>query len=182
MKERVINAMIPKKTFQKGSLDSMDRFLIVVGLRKKTLNLILSILENDFILNYDSQDVEEDINKTYINFLKQLLSTLIEYHIILLIIEVYYTNITDVEAIRVIHEASFWSQILATGQYIENIINLIKEDSFGVKFKYDNLRSMIKSISDSLSNILEEAKRYPIVTYEKKGFEFCYELFLTLQV
>jgi hypothetical protein len=182
IKDRIISHMIPKKTFDKGSLDQMDRFLTVISLRKKTISLIFNIIENDFLIddnNSNSDSLEDENNKTYNTFLRNLLMTLSDYYIILLNIEVNYSSLKSSDETRKIHEASFWSLVSATGQYIDNIINLIKEDSFGVKFQHENLKSIIKSISDCLSSSFIDLKEYPILTYEKEVINYFINILLS---
>jgi hypothetical protein len=174
--------MVPKKYFLRGSMEQIDRVLLLIALRKKVMYLIFNILEND-LLNEQRTEIEDSNNKIYVTFLKNILSTLIDYYITLLHIEVVYSTTENSENMKKIHEMNFWGSILASSQFIENLINLIRDDSFSFKYPYENIKSVLKTVNDDLRNnniVFEEnMSKYPILSYEKTILNFLFQSLLS---
>jgi len=179
MKNTIIHSMIPKKIFELGSWESFDKFLQVRSLRKKTLTLMFNIMENDLIDH--SKDVMDEslseTNKTYMNFIKHLLQILLDFNILLHSLEVIFSQY-DQEKFKTLGSnknlLGLWTNISIASQFLDNLITLIKDDSFSVKYQYDGLRSIVKTLKEDIASgkIAVDFKNletiYPIISYENQ--------------
>jgi len=160
LKGNIIFKMIPKKIFTLASFESFDKFFMVFSLKKKTLNLVFNIIYNDLLdkdrdilsitesLNsYKQDDLEVENSKTLINFLSNLLDTLIRFYLELQTIEIYLSTLNS-EEFKESKSAGFWNYISAASSYIENLISIIKEDNFSVKYQYESLKSICGTINE----------------------------------
>ena len=152
--------MIPKKIFAKVCFESFEKFLFLFSLKKKTLNLIFNIFENDLldkereilqinesIASNNQDQIELENSKTLIIFLSNLLNTLIEFYLTLQNIEIFLANLTA-EEFKESQNAGFWNNISASSLYIECLISLIKEDNFSVKYQFESLRTICGTIKE----------------------------------
>ena len=194
MKSKIIFKMIPKKIFTKVSFESFERFLFCLSLKKKTLNLIFNILENDLLdkerdiisinewVNNPNKENEFELenSKSLITFLSSLLMTLIDFYLILQKIEIFLANLSPV-GFKESENAGFWNMIFASAQFIENLIHIIKDDNFSIKYQFEGLRSISNTIQDefkrfknSLNEVLNKkrlnAGRLILILYLKKNF------------
>jgi len=164
LKTNIIYKMIPKKIFTKVCFESFERFFFLFSLKKKCLNLIFNIFENDLLdkereilqinesinsNNVDQIDLEN--SKTFVTFLSNLLNTLIEFYLILQNIEIYLSNLNS-EEFKESQNAGFWNNISASSLYIESLITLIREDNFSVKYQFESLRTICNTIKDEYLN------------------------------
>jgi hypothetical protein len=160
LKGNIIFKMIPKKIFTLASFESFDKFFMLFSLKKKTLNLVFNIIYNDLLdkdrdilsinesLNSSKQDdMEVENSKTLINFLSNLLETLICFYLELQTIEIYLSSLSS-EEFKESKSASFWNYISAASLYIENLISLIREDNFSIKYQYENLKNICGTINE----------------------------------
>ena len=181
MKNLIFNAMIPQKIIELGYMESFDKFLIVRTLRKKTLNLIFNIIDNDILQN--SKDLADEsfaqTNKTFMIFVRNVLQTLIDFNILLHSLEITFSQYNQ-EQFKAISASTgktlkyLWTNISAATHFIDNLINHIKEDSFSVKYQYEGLKSIIKTLKEDiktgkidvdLSNLESD---FPIILYENE--------------
>lgn len=152
--------MIPKKIFTKVCFESFERFFFLFSLKKKTLNLIFNIFENDLldkereilqinesIASNNQDQIELENSKTLITFLSNLLSTLIDFYLTLQNIEIFLASLTA-EEFKESQNAGFWNNISASALYIENLVSLIKDDNFSVKYQFESLRTMCATIKE----------------------------------
>jgi hypothetical protein len=177
LRNKIISTMIPKKTFTKGHIELFDKFLLIQSLRKKTINIIFSIFENDILHNeeFTSSDIEEENNKILLNFLKNVLQTLILFNNQLLTLEILLTTLSPENfKNETTNKINIFMNVSAASQFIDNLINLIKDDSFGVKYQYEGLKSIVKLLSEEIKcysaslEIDEEGfkKNFGIIQYE----------------
>jgi len=160
LKSNIIFKMIPKKIFSKVSFESFERFFFLFSLKKKTLNLIFNIFENDLldkereilqinesIASYNQDQIELENSKTLITFLSNLLSTLIDFYLTLQNIEIFLAGLTA-EEFKESQSAGFWNNVSASAQYIESLVSLIKDDNFSVKYQFESLKTICSTIKE----------------------------------
>ena len=190
LKNKLINAMIPKKIFEKGCLESFEKFLNIYTYRKKTLELIFNILENDILtedlgknLNQNSEEkmekVEADNLKKLSNFYQLVLTSLSNFNSILFKIEIHLCKIQSEKFEEITLSENFKNLYLnfcSAFSIIDNLINLIKQDMFSIQFQsnaeglkiiIDNLKNQINSIEgieeDNLYNYSTNSILYYII-------------------
>ena len=190
LKNKLINAMIPKKIFEKGCLESFEKFLNIYTYRKKTLELIFNILENDILtedlgknLNQNSEEkmekVEADNLKKLSNFYQLVLTSLSNFNSILFKIEIHLCKIQSEKFEEITLSENFKNLYLnfcSAFSIIDNLINLIKQDMFSIQFQsnaeglkiiIDNLKNQINSIKgieeDNLYNYSTNSILYYII-------------------
>lgn len=193
LRNKIISTMIPKKTFTKGHIELFDKFLLIQSLRKKTINIIFSIFENDILNNEEfynssgSEIEERENNKTLLNFLKNVLSTLILFNNQLLTLEILLTTLSPENFKNEnTNKANIFMNVSAANQFIDNLINLIKDDSFGVKYQYEGLKSIVKLISEEIKNYsvaleIDEndfKKKFAIIQYEHDYLNYIFAIFM----
>jgi len=101
----------------------------------------------DSINSNKVDQIELENSKTLITFLSNLLNTLIEFYLILQNIEIYLSNLSS-EEFKESHQANFWNNISASSLYIENLISLIKDDNFSVKYQFESMRTICSAIKE----------------------------------
>jgi hypothetical protein len=162
--------MIPKKIFTLASFESFDKFYMVFSLKKKTLNLVFNIIYNDLLdkdrdilgitdnINSSKQDdMEVENSKTLIIFLSNLLDTLIRFYLELQTIEIYLSTLNS-EEFKESKSAGFWNYISAASSYIENLISLIREDNFTVKYQYESLKNICGTINEEFFRFIKSLR------------------------
>lgn len=176
--------MIPKKIFSLASFDSFERFFLLFSLKKKTLCLIFNIFYNDLLdkdrdilsittsikNNNKQDDMEVENSKTLIDFLTNLLNTLITFYLELQKIEIYLTTLTA-EEFKESKTASFWNYISAAYSNINGLINMIKDDNFSIKYQFESLKNMSLTITEEFSKFKVNLKNFIKRRYSKSSRE-----------
>ena len=171
LRNKLINAMIPKKMFEKGYLGSFDKFLNIFTYRKKTLELIFNILENDILTddlgtnpnkNSDNklEKVEGDNLKYLCNFYQLILNSLSIFNSILFKIEIHLCKIPAEKFQELTLSKSFinlYNNFCSTFLIIDKLINVIKQNMFSIKFKSsaEELKLIVESLKNQINNVEE---------------------------
>jgi len=166
IRNSVIDVMIPKSVFEKGSLPIFDRYLTIQSLRKKSLLLIMNIFENDLLKM--EQDADED-NSQFVSLCRTVLGLLVELNTTCLTIEIFSSKCSRENLVALMK--SIWSNIMSIRGFIENINTSLKEDNFSIKQPFDTLKSNLTMIKHELQanyNINLETIDYPISVYERE--------------
>ena len=79
--------------------------------------------------------------------------------------------------------------VSAASQFIDNLINLIKDDSFGVKYQYEALRNIVKTLNDEVKNYSanlelnenEFKKNFGIIQYELELMNYVMNILLNFR-
>ena len=172
LRNKVIHSMIPHKMLQKGSIEVFERFLNIQTIRKKTLELILSLMENyiltddllqDMTINNNKLDeIEGENAKKIVQFYADVILVLTEYNIILYKIEIHLTKLNADEFKEFPVSEGFdaiYSNIMAASSFIETLINMIKDDKFSNIYA-----SCAASLKTLTSTIKQQLVDFPAIT------------------
>jgi len=173
--------MIPKSVFEKGNLNTFERYLTIHQLRKKSYHVIMNILEND-LLKFDEENAEED-NTKFIGYCRTGLGMLTELNIICLVLEVFTSNMEKEEFKKLMK--AIMSNISAIKNFMDGINNSIKEDTFSIKYSFDLLKSHISIIKQELQTtygVDVEKCEYPIVVYQREILNYAINVIMYVQV
>ena len=167
LRNKLINAMIPKKMFDKGYLESFDKFLNIFTYRKKTLELIFNILENDILTddlgknpNKDSDNklekIEGDNLKRLYNFYQLILSSLSNFNSILFKIEIHLCKIPAEKFQELTLSESFknlYFSFISAFSIIDKLINVIKQNMFSIDFQSnaEGLKIIVENLKNQLN-------------------------------
>ena len=172
LRNKVIHSMIPHKMLQKGSIEVFERFLNIQTIRKKTLELILSLMENyiltedllqDMTINNNKLDeIEGENAKKIVQFYADVILVLTEYNIILYKIEIHLSKLNADEFKEFPVSEGFdaiYSNIMAASSFIETLINMIKDDKFSNI--YSSCAASLKTLTTTIKQQLVE---FPAIT------------------
>ena len=172
LRNKVIHSMIPQKMLQKGSIEVFERFLNIQTIRKKTLELILSLIEN-YILTEDLlqdvtvsnnklDEIEGENAKKIVQFYADVILVLTEYNIILYKIEIHLSKLNADEFKEFPVSEGFdaiYSNIMAASSFIETLINMIRDDKFSNI--YASCAASLKTLTTTIKQQLAD---FPAIT------------------
>lgn len=170
MKNKLVDAMIPRKMLLKGSIDVFEKFINIQTLRKKTVELIYNILENDIITedmmneknnkegDSKMEQVEGENLKKLITFYKSVLVTLMDYNSILFKLEILLSKCDGEKFIELCTSENFvglYSNICAGSQFIDVLVNMIKNDSFSIQYQSnaDSLKTLNGTMQTQITSL-----------------------------
>ena len=168
LRNKLINAMIPKKMFDKGYLESFDKFLNIFTYRKKTLELIFNILENDILTddlgknpnkNSDNklEKIEGDNLKRLCNFYQLMLNSLSNFNAVLFKIEIHLCKIPAEKFQELTLSEPFknlYFSFISAFSIIDKLINVIKQNMFSIDFQsnVEGLKIIVENLKNQLKN------------------------------
>ena len=164
LRNKIVKNMIPKKLLETGNMSVFDKFLNINSYRKKAFKLILNQLNNEILtddLGINPNKIEEDKigkiegeeKKKIISFYELTINTLAEFYSYLLKIEIYLSELTSEQFLKINNENSFndvYNTIVGGYSIFNIIISSVKNNNFSIQDK---------SNIDGLKNINAELKK-----------------------
>lgn len=177
LKSKVLYSLLPEGLIEREEgLLNYDKVLLLFSLRRKIGFLSINILENELL--YEVQNVitatkEGDTNshasyERLFNFLTSLVELLNSYFSALIKLEFVLLNSDlDCHKYKSIMKRNFWSNIQGSSQYVSNLINVIKEDTFGIDFssQLEGFRTIVKYIIDDLNDLFSCEPSYKVAEF-----------------
>ncbi len=163
----IIQCLVPEKLFEQGHLFVFDKILSMIYLRKKVLQLIFSLYENELVIEeefvkppeeadpIDEIDAESQTKK--IKFYYEVIYEYSEFYCILLFIEMYLSKLTAQEFLNVTSQKYFASiqfNVRNCYQVIDALISLLKDDS--LTENYLNTLAEMKTSNNELKTLLSK--------------------------
>ena len=172
LRNKIVKNMIPKKLLETGNMSVFDKFLNINSYRKKAFKLILNQLNNEILtddLGVNPNKIEEDKigkiegeeKKKIISFYELTINTLAEFYSYLLKIEIYLSELTSEQFLKINNENSFndvYNTIVGGYSIFNIIISSVKNNNFSIQDKSNidglkNINAELKKEIASLENI-----------------------------
>ena len=172
LRNKIVKNMIPKKLLETGNMSVFDKFLNINSYRKKAFKLILNQLNNEILtddLGVNPNKIEEDKigkiegeeKKKIISFYELTINTLAEFYSYLLKIEIYLSELTSEQFLKINNENSFndvYNTIVGGYSIFNIIISSVKNNNFSIQDKGNidglkNINAELKKEIASLENI-----------------------------
>ena len=162
LRNKIIKNMIPKQYLDTANMSNFDKILDIISYKKKTYKLIMNILNNEILtedLGVNPNKVEDDKigkvegeeKKKVIYFYETTINSLFEFYSYLLKIEIHFCKLTSEQFLKISNQNyfnNFYNIIIKGTSIINDIINLVKSNNFGIQNK-SNLNEL-KNINDQL--------------------------------
>lgn len=157
LRNQMIKSIIPKRVFDQASLDSFDQLLTLRTIRKKTSEIIFNILKNNIlkdsnlILKSETNSLEINSMKKIVEFYCFIVLLLIEYNTSIFTIEINQSK--NLDSIPSEEFNKVYMNIIAGKQFIDLIIQLIKDDSLSIQYyqQLEGLNEIVTKVNDILS-------------------------------
>ena len=176
LRNKIVKNMIPKKLLETGNMVVFDKFLNINSYRKTTFKLILNQLNNEILTddlgknpNKTEEDkmgkIEGEEKKKIISFYELTINTLAEFYSYILKMEIYLSELSSEEFLKVNNENSFndvYNTIVGGYSIFNGIINLVKSNNFTIFHKSNvdglkNINTQLKKEIGELHNIEENS-------------------------
>ena len=162
LRNKIIKNMIPKQYLDTANMSNFDKILDIISYKKKTYKLIMNILNNEILtedLGVNPNKVEDDKigkvegeeKKKVIYFYETTINSLFEFYSYLLKIEIHFCKLTSEQFLKISNQNyfnNFYNIIIKGASIINDIINLVKSNNFGIQNK-SNVNEL-KNINDQL--------------------------------